>query len=97
MITRKQINSEAVQFYGIENQVRQLAEEQAELYIELNKMLRSREDASITAICEEIADVRIVLDQITEFLGLEEFAETMMQTKYLRLANRLGFEEEVIK
>lgn len=93
MIRVMDIIDEALAVYGIENQVRMYMEEAAELTVELNKMLRGRTD-NAHGIAEEIADVQIMLAQLTRYYLISEEVEKVRNAKYARLAKRLGFEEE---
>lgn len=62
-------------------------EELSELQKELCKWLRdSKRD--ITPIVEEIADVRIMLEQLQAMLGCEECVEQMMNEKLQRTIDR---------
>ncbi|MDR1946416.1 MAG: hypothetical protein LBQ51_04535, partial [Desulfovibrio sp.] len=52
----------ALQKWGLEAQLRQLQEECAELIVAVSHLIRNRSGA-IDAVSEEMADVRIILDQ----------------------------------
>lgn len=91
--------------YGFEPQCRQTIEEMAELMIALNKFLRKSvdsfevggtvEDACLMLkeeyknITEEIADVQIMLYQLSVFLGNRVQVSNMMKEKIDRQLERI--------
>lgn len=77
----------AVERWGAEAQTRMAAEEMAELVIELCRQLRGR--SSQAAIAEEIADVRIMLDQMELLYDCVGEAAQIKRRKLARLAQRL--------
>lgn len=76
----------ALSAYGLTAQVDMLIEEMAELTTALLHDRRGRE----ANIPEEIADVQIMLEQITQFFKLEDAVEIQKDRKLRRLAERLG-------
>ena len=71
--------------YGLENQLRQLAEECSELAVEANHSARK---GSITVrLIEEIADVEIMLDQVRYLAGIQE--TDVLETRYYKIERQL--------
>jgi NTP pyrophosphatase (non-canonical NTP hydrolase) len=62
-IRRTQILQSAIDTYGVDPQMDMMVEECSELIQAICKYRRGRDDATAN-ICEEIADVQIVLDQL---------------------------------
>lgn len=85
-IERSKIYECTLSAYGLTVQVDMLIEEMAELTTELLHDRRGRE----ANISEEIADVQIMLEQITQFFKLEDAVEIQKDRKLRRLAERLG-------
>jgi NTP pyrophosphatase (non-canonical NTP hydrolase) len=81
----------ALEKWGLETQLRQLQEECTELATAISHVLRGREGA-VFEVAEEMADVRIVLDQCwSSFESSDEY----MKKKVDRLQKRLGFSPDV--
>lgn len=71
--------------YGLESQLRQLAEECSELAVEANHSARH---GSITVrLIEEIADVEIMIDQIRYLARIQE--SDILQTRFYKLERQL--------
>ena len=71
--------------YGLENQLRQLAEECSELAVEANHSARK---GSITVrLIEEIADVEIMLDQVRYLAGIQE--SDVLDTRFYKLERQM--------
>ena len=77
----------AVERYGVAAQTVLLAEECGELVAAASRVLRGRTDAS--AMAQEIADVRIMLDQMEHAYGLAAEVSDWRAKKLARLAERL--------
>ena len=80
-------------YYGLKNQLRQLAEECSELSVESLHYIR--EGRGIERISEEIADVLIMIQQIIYLIGhgygdIEKYAEFKLD----RQLNRIEREQE---
>lgn len=71
---------EAIEHYGVEAQMTKAIEECGELIVAIAKM-------DINNIAEEVADVRIMLDQIEIMLGLD--TGMIRQSKLERLNQRI--------
>ena len=81
----------AIETYGTEAQIGMLHEEMGELMVAINKCERAGYTAEAVAhVCEEIADVQIMLDQMRIIFGPTEDIE---HAKLLRLRERLDAEE----
>lgn len=71
--------------YGLENQLRQLAEECSELAVEANHSARK---GSITVrLIEEIADVEIMIDQIRYLAGIQE--RDILETRFYKIERQM--------
>lgn len=85
---------EAVERYGIDKQMTVAIEEMSELTKALCKFCRGNHSFGVTDnIAEEIADVRIMLNQIEEYFALEDDVQEWTRYKILRLHERLIDEE----
>ena len=74
--------------YGKESQLRQLQEECAELIVACSKQLRGQ-DKSINNVIEELADVRIMIEQIEYLYGIKNLVEDDMEYKLNRQLERM--------
>ena len=75
-------------FYGLKNQLKQLAEECCELSVEALHYIREREETE--RVSEEIVDVLIMIQQIIYLLGddverLEKYAEFKLDRQLRRI------------
>ena len=73
--------------WGKESQTRMMFEEMAELQKELCKEARGEDNAD--AIAEEIADVKIMLEQMIILHNCKDMVEMQMKRKLQRLKERL--------
>lgn len=78
----------ALEKWGAEAQIRKLSEEMAELWVEICHTQLGR--GEMEKLAEEIADVRIMLDQMEILFSCEGAVNTMEDKKLERLAERLG-------
>lgn len=74
---------QAIDHFGAEHQMGKAVEEMAELTVEIVKHIHGA--PNIAAICEELMDVRIVLDQLQIIIG-PEWGEYMRLKKAEKLA-----------
>ena len=81
------IYESALKKYGKENQTRMMFEEMAELQKELCKEARGEDNTD--AIAEEIADVKIMLEQMIILHNCKDMVEMQMKRKLQRLKERL--------
>lgn len=86
-------------YYGRATQSRQCIEECAELIQAINKWDRAQSSGdpekvkkAVGSIVEEIADVRIMLDQLIYLYGCNEEVDKMMDGKINRQIVRIGME-----
>ena len=86
-MTRDEILKNALQHYGANAQRIVSIEEMSELIKELCKVFRGEENAA--HIAEEIADVRIMLDQLEIMFDCAGAAATYQAAKVERLRKRL--------
>lgn len=86
-MTPEEIYRKAIERYGYESQVHMAIEEMAELMNALMKFKRCRVD--VPAIIEEIADVKIMCEQLALIYG-KEAVQTQVEYKSNRLKDRLG-------
>ncbi len=89
-----EITGRALEYFGLENQLLKLAEECGELSRAAVRMLQKEHDTRLDAdyanLCEEIADVKILIAQIEpEF---HEGVDTFIMRKLERLERRLNKE-----
>ena len=75
-------------FYGLKNQLRQLAEECCELSVEALHYIRER--GGTERISEEIVDVLIMIQQVIHLLGrghedIEQYAEFKIDRQLKRI------------
>ena len=80
----------ALSTYGAEAQTKMVFEEFAELQKELCKHSRGKQNRE--EIAEEIADVRIMLDQMAILHECECLSHMYEEQKLARLAEKLGVE-----
>lgn len=78
----------ALDRFGAERQIRKLTEEMAELQKAICKWQEGED--STEHIAEEIADVRIMLDQMAMLFDVERQETEWREMKLQRLAERLG-------
>lgn len=74
--------------YGKETQLVMLMEECGELIQACSKQLR-RKDKSINNLIEELADVRIMIEQIEHLYGIKSLVEDEMEYKLIRQLERM--------
>ena len=86
-MTRDEILKNALQHYGANSQRIVAIEEMSELIKELCKVFRGEENAA--HIAEEIADVRIMLDQLEIMFDCAGAAAAYQAAKVERLRKRL--------
>ena len=84
--------------YGIHSQLIKLIEEMSEVTKEITKLLNATEDKKIIDIYrntlpEELADLRLVYDQIVYLMGCEEQIEEWRQYKAVREIRRIRLED----
>lgn len=78
----------ALDHWGREAQIRMVFEEMSELQKELCKRLRGKNN--LEAIAEELADVRIMLEQMEQLFDCESLCDVYRGQKLLRLAKELA-------
>lgn len=83
----QRIYESALDKWGKENQTRMMFEEMAELQKELCKEARGEDNTD--AIAEEIADVKIMLEQMMILHNCKDMVEMQMKRKLQRLKERL--------
>lgn len=86
-LQRREIYQAAIETWGEDMQLTVAMEEMAELTKEICK--RQRGDGDIYHIAEEIADVRICLEQLEMIFGCEDRVYGIMQQKAGRLLERI--------
>jgi len=82
----KDIYADAVNAYGIDSQLNVLQEECAELIVAVSHYRRFR---NIDELVEEMADVKIMLEQIELVMKLSRYIESIKQIKLKRLRERI--------
>lgn len=86
-MTHEEIYKQAIETYGVESQTRMALEEMAELTNALMKLARGR--VTIPDVIEEIADVKIMMEQLSYIYGKDTVQQ---QIDYK--TNRLKFRME---
>ena len=84
---RKAVYMDAISTFGAENQEKMVVEEMSELTKEICKHWRGRDN--LDAIADEIADVTIMLEQLRLIYNLNDAVRSHMDTKILRLQERI--------
>lgn len=74
-----QLYKDCLEFWGYERQLRMLQEECAELILEASHYLRP-DKRNFDKLVEELADVQLMVSQLTRFVG-EEKVKDMMDFK----------------
>ena len=92
MLTAEEVYNKAIETYGKEHQCMVALEEMAELQKELCKNFRGRDNK--LEIAEEIADVRIMLEQLTLIFDCRVNVYDFWNNKLERLERRLNGESE---
>ena len=90
----KEILDTAIELYGKRNQTKKAVEEMAELTWNL---CREETDHDLDNMAEEIADVRIMCDQLEIMYGLEKECKNYRERKLKRLAERLKVQNRFFK
>ena len=90
-MTNNEVISNAITLYGEQNQIIVAIEELSELQKELCKRLRGNY-GNVERIAEEIADVRIMLAQLQELLGIDDEIAIFQEFKLQRLEKRIAKE-----
>lgn len=86
-MTRDEILAQALRHCGIKHQMVKTLEELAELSQAIAKLWA--EEGDVANLAEEIADVRIMIDQITMALQLEDVVRRVEGEKLVRLKRRM--------
>ena len=86
-MTRDEILAKALRHYGIKHQMVKTLEELAELSQAIAKLWA--EEGDVTNVAEEIADVRIMTDQVAMALQLEDAVHRVEAEKLVRLKRRI--------
>lgn len=85
------VYKEAICKYGKDAQIKMVFEEMAELSKEICKNFRGKQNKDL--IAEEVADVRIMLDQLCLIFDIVDEADAEKEYKLARLAQRLHITE----
>jgi NTP pyrophosphatase (non-canonical NTP hydrolase) len=85
-IEEKNLYMDAVLTFGEDSQMNMLTEEVGELLVALNKFRRNGDPENLI---EELADVQIMISQITIMIGATHEVEEVIGRKLLRLRDRL--------
>lgn len=89
---KKDVYNKAKHVYGIDAQVTKAVEELSELQKELCKFLL--DDGNMKNIIEEIADVKVMIEQLELIFECKEKVKLIKNAKIQRLSDRLIEEEE---
>lgn len=85
--TDEDIYRDALNVWGAQNRITKLFEEQAELTVAICHHMENRD--GVAHIAEEIADVRIMLDQIEFLYQVKGLSEKIRQEKLDRLDRKI--------
>jgi len=88
----KELYKNALNIFGVVQQMVVTMEEMSELTKELSKFIRNKGD--VTHICEEIADVEVMLEQMKLLFDIEDFVESFKRCKKERLKALISGEKE---
>ena len=80
----------AIEVYGCHAQINMALEEMGELIVALQHELRGR--ASHVEVCEEVADVQIMMEQLAMMFG-KDIVRKYYESKIKRLEQRLNKED----
>ena len=83
----------AIEFYGVESQLKMLLEEMSELQKEVCKHWRGEDNTA--HIAEEIADVEIMLEQMKMIFDLNASVFWHRKAKLIRLEERIRAETDM--
>lgn len=83
----RKVCANAIAHYGTQNQMIVAIEELAELQKEVCKYLRGQ--GNVDHLAEEIADAKIMLEQLTSIFGIRSRAEEFVAQKTKRLKERI--------
>ena len=83
----------AIEFYGVESQLKMLLEEMSELQKEVCKYWRGGDN--LAHLAEEIADVEIMLDQTKMIFDLNASVFWHRKAKLMRLEERIRAETDM--
>ena len=84
---RKQVYEKALAKFGCEMQSTVAIEEMSEVIKEITKMLRGEMDREHMA--EEIADARIMMEQMCQMLNINDSVESWMDYKVAALKRKM--------
>lgn len=91
-MSEKEICQEALKTYGMPNQLIVAIEELSELQKEICKYLRGKGD--MQHIAEEVADVEIMIEQLTMAFNIRADVIRWRRKKFERLSGRMKHGEE---
>jgi len=93
-VDAEELYRDAVETWGEDLQVQIAIEEVNELGAELSR--HQRGTGNMASICEEIADVEIMLEQLRLIFG-DDVIDSAKENKLGRLSDRLDHEHEVLE
>ena len=89
---RNEAYLKAIKKWGVKAQLEMAQEEATELALAIRKQIRKNDDVSFSNLVEEIADVEIMIEQITLMhndLGFRQMVDSQKSFKIKRLLKRL--------
>lgn len=89
MVTEKETLNNAIKIYGKASQIEMIIEECSELIQAIQKFKRNDCKETRDHVCEEVADVLIMMEQAKRIFNAKR-VEEFREMKILRLANRLN-------
>lgn len=90
----REVYQKAIDTYGVDEQMRIIYEEMCELGVALSKYHREPGAETLSDVCEEIADVQIMIAQAKLMFGESE-VQKLIDEKTERLKSRIEENEEV--
>jgi len=89
---REKVYKRAIEKWGEKAQLEMAQEEATELALAIRKQIRKNDEASFSNLVEEIADVEIMIEQITlmhKYFGFRQMIDAQKAFKISRLLKRL--------
>jgi len=85
---RKKLYKKAIQLWGKEFQIKMVIEECAELIVELVKFTRNTNGSNVDKVCDELADVEIMIEQM-RIIFTDDLIDFHKDKKIGRLKRRI--------
>ena len=93
-MNKEEIYQKAIDAWGIDSQLDMLAEECLELALAIRKLKRNVTNDTYNNVCEEYADVTIMMEQIKQCSEIHRNSKPFYTYKLERLWSRLENQQE---